>query len=155
MVEVSLTGIGFSSGTREPYLFFQEVESGYELSAPLHLHEAELLIREIKGEHLNAPSIYETFATFLSSENYKITHTIFSEVIGDSIIAKVHLKKGIKEKSIKVSAGQGVLLSLYLGTPVFVEENVVKVIKALSSEQLNISASFPKISQSAPYCSFF
>lgn len=118
-------------------LVLEDIEEGLELPMVISALDARPLLAELEGERSFRPNTHDLFSTFISATDYRIERMNIHDFRQGVFYATLALGSENKE-SIEMDCRptDGVALALRAKSPIFVEQEVMKRVGILLSNDI-------------------
>jgi bifunctional DNase/RNase len=121
--------------TNSPIVVQKEVEGQRTLPIWIGLLEATAIASELEGIKFSRPMTHDLLKNIMGLMNVKVNRVEVCDLKNNTYFAVIHINHNGKEMSIDARPSDALAISLRMGAPIFVAEDVIK-----KSSQVEIKA---------------
>jgi len=121
--------------TNSPIVLLKEVEGQRTLPIWIGLLEATAIASELEGIKFSRPMTHDLLKNIMGLMNVKVNRVEVCDLKNNTYFAVIHIDHNGKEMSIDARPSDALAISLRMGAPIFVAEDVIK-----KSSQVEIKA---------------
>ena len=130
-----ISGLTVDPLTNSPIVLLKEVEGQRTLPIWIGLLEATAIASELEGIKFSRPMTHDLLKNIMGLMNVKVNRVEVSDLKNNTYFAVIHINHNGKEMSIDARPSDALAISLRMGAPIFVAEDVIK-----KSSQVEIKA---------------
>jgi uncharacterized protein len=120
-----IKGIALDKETELPIVLLQEKAGNDILPLPIGPFEASAIIIEIEGVHPPRPLTHDLLSEFFRKHKFRICSLEIYDIIEDTIMARIHYKKGFKKHKMEVRPSDGIALAIREEAPIYTYKHVL------------------------------
>jgi len=130
-----ISGLTVDPLTNSPIVLLKEVEGQRTLPIWIGLLEATAIASELEGIKFSRPMTHDLLKNIMGLMNVKVNRVEVCDLKNNTYFAVIHIDHNGKEMSIDARPSDALAISLRMGAPIFVAEDVIK-----KSSQVEIKA---------------
>jgi bifunctional DNase/RNase len=130
-----ISGLTVDPLTNSPIVLLKEVEGQRTLPIWIGLLEATAIASELEGIKFSLPMTHDLLKNIMGLMNVKVNRVEVCDLKNNTYFAVIHINHNGKEMSIDARPSDALAISLRMGAPIFVAEDVIK-----KSSQVEIKA---------------
>jgi len=130
-----ISGLTVDPLTNSPIVLLKEVEGQRTLPIWIGLLEATAIASELEGIKFSRPMTHDLLKNIMGLMNVKVNRVEVCDLKNNTYFAVIHINHNGKEMSIDARPSDALAISLRMGAPIFVAEDVIK-----KSSQVEITA---------------
>jgi hypothetical protein len=130
-----ISGLTVDPLTNSPIVLLKEVEGQRILPIWIGLLEATAIASELEGIKFSRPMTHDLLKNIMGLMNVKVNRVEVCDLKNNTYFAVIHINHNGKEMSIDARPSDALAISLRMGAPIFVAEDVIK-----KSSQVEITA---------------
>jgi uncharacterized protein len=130
-----ISGLTVDPLTNSPIVLLKEVEGQRTLPIWIGLLEATAIASELEGIKFSRPMTHDLLKNIMGLMNVKVNRVEVCDLKNNTYFAVIHINHNGKEMSIDARPSDALAISLRMGAPIFVAEDVIK-----KSSQVEIKA---------------
>ena len=130
-----ISGLTVDPLTNSPIVLLKEVEGQRTLPIWIGLLEATAIASELEGIKFSRPMTHDLLKNLMGLMNVKVNRVEVCDLKNNTYFAVIHINHNGKEMSIDARPSDALAISLRMGAPIFVAEDVIK-----KSSQVEITA---------------
>ena len=130
-----ISGLTVDPLTNSPIVLLKEVEGQRTLPIWIGLLEATAIASELEGIKFSRPMTHDLLKNIMGLMNVKVNRVEVCDLKNNTYFAIIHINHDGKEMSIDARPSDALAISLRMGAPIFVAEDVIK-----KSSQVEIKA---------------
>jgi bifunctional DNase/RNase len=130
-----ISGLTVDPLTNSPIVILKEVDGGRTLPIWIGLLEATAIASELEGIKFSRPMTHDLLKNIMGLVNVKVNRVEVCDLKNNTYFALIHFNHGGREMSIDARPSDALALSLRVGAPIFVAEEVIK-----KSSQVDLKA---------------
>jgi len=130
-----ISGLTVDPLTNSPIVLLKEVEGQRTLPILIGLLEATAIASEREGIKFSRPMTHDLLKNIMGLMNVKVNRVEVCDLKNNTYFAVIHINHNGKEMSIDARPSDALAISLRMGAPIFVAEDVIK-----KSSQVEIKA---------------
>jgi len=130
-----IAGLTVDPLTNSPIVLLKEVEGQRTLPIWIGLLEATAIASELEGIKFSRPMTHDLLKNIMGLMNVKVNRVEVCDLKNNTYFAVIHINHNGKEMSIDARPSDALAISLRMGAPIFVAEDVIK-----KSSQVEITA---------------
>jgi bifunctional DNase/RNase len=130
-----ISGLTVDPLTNSPIVLLKEVEGQRTLPIWIGLLEATAIASELEGIKFSRPMTHDLLKNIMGVMNVKVNRVEVCDLKNNTYFAVIHINHNGKEMSIDARPSDALAISLRMGAPIFVAEDVIK-----KSSQVEIKA---------------
>ena len=130
-----IAGLTVDPLTNSPIVLLKEVEGQRTLPIWIGLLEATAIASELEGIKFSRPMTHDLLKNLMGLMNVKVNRVEVCDLKNNTYFAVIHINHNGKEMSIDARPSDALAISLRMGAPIFVAEDVIK-----KSSQVEITA---------------
>jgi uncharacterized protein len=130
-----ISGLTVDPLTNSPIVLLKEVEGQRTLPIWIGLLEATAIASELEGIKFSRPMTHDLLKNLMGLMNVKVNRVEVCDLKNNTYFALIHINHNGKELSIDARPSDALAISLRMGAPIFVAEDVIQ-----KSSQVEIKA---------------
>jgi bifunctional DNase/RNase len=130
-----ISGLTVDPLTNSPIVLLKEVEGQRTLPIWIGLLEATAIASELEGIKFSRPMTHDLLKNLMGVMNVKVNRVEVCDLKNNTYFALIHINHNGKEMSIDARPSDALAISLRMGAPIFVAEEVID-----KSSQVDIKA---------------
>jgi bifunctional DNase/RNase len=130
-----ISGLTVDPLTNSPIVLLKELEGQRTLPIWIGLLEATAIASELEGIKFSRPMTHDLLKNIMGLMNVKVNRVEVCDLKNNTYFAVIHINHNGKEMSIDARPSDALAISLRMGAPIFVAEDVIK-----KSSQVEIKA---------------
>jgi bifunctional DNase/RNase len=130
-----ISGLTVDPLTNSPIVLLKEVEGQRTLPIWIGLLEATAIASELEGIKFSRPMTHDLLKNIMGLMNVKVNRVEVCDLKNNTYFAVIHIDHNGKEMSIDARPSDALAISLRMGAPIFVAEDVIQ-----KSSQVEIKA---------------
>ena len=130
-----ISGLTVDPLTNSPIVLLKEVEGQRTLPIWIGLLEATAIASELEGIKFSRPMTHDLLKNIMGLMNVKVNRVEVCDLKNNTYFAVIHINHDGKDMSIDARPSDALAISLRMGAPIFVAEDVIK-----KSSQVEIKA---------------
>jgi bifunctional DNase/RNase len=130
-----ISGLTLDPLTNSPIVILKEVDGDRTLPIWIGLLEATAIASELEGIKFSRPMTHDLLKTIIDRIDIEVNKIEVCDLKNNTYYALIHLNHKGKEISIDARPSDALALSLRMGAPIFVSEEVIK-----KSKQIDLAA---------------
>ena len=130
-----ISGLTVDPLTNSPIVLLKEVEGQRTLPIWIGLLEATAIASELEGIKFSRPMTHDLLKNIMGLMNVKVNRVEVCDLKNNTYFAMIHINHNGKDMSIDARPSDALAISLRMGAPIFVAEDVIK-----KSSQVEIKA---------------
>ncbi len=130
-----ISGLTVDPLTNSPIVLLKEVEGQRTLPIWIGLLEATAIASELEGIKFSRPMTHDLLKNIMGLMNVKVNRVEVCDLKNNTYFALIHINHDGKEISIDARPSDALAISLRMGAPIFVAEDVIS-----KSSQVDIKA---------------
>jgi uncharacterized protein len=130
-----ISGLTVDPLTNSPIVLLKEVEGQRTLPIWIGLLEATAIASELEGIKFSRPMTHDLLKNIMGLMNVKVNRVEVCDLKNNTYFAVIHINHNGKEMSIDARPSDALAISLRMGAPIFVAEDVIQ-----KSSQVEIKA---------------
>jgi bifunctional DNase/RNase len=130
-----ISGLTVDPLTNSPIVILKEVDGERTLPIWIGLLEATAIASELEGIKFSRPMTHDLLKNIMGLVDVKVNRVEVCDLKNNTYFALIHINHGGKEISIDARPSDALALSLRMGAPIFVAEEVIK-----KSSQIDLKA---------------
>lgn len=130
-----ISGLTVDPLTNSPIVLLKEVEGQRTLPIWIGLLEATAIASELEGIKFSRPMTHDLLKNLMGIMNVKVNRVEVCDLKNNTYFALIHINHNGKEMSIDARPSDALAISLRMGAPIFVSEEVID-----KSSQVEIKA---------------
>jgi hypothetical protein len=121
-----ISGLTVDPLTNSPIVLLKEVEGQRVLPIWIGLLEATAIASELEGIKFSRPMTHDLLKNIMGLMNVKVNRVEVCDLKNNTYFAVIHINHNGKEMSIDARPSDALAISLRMGAPIFVAEDVIK-----------------------------
>ena len=121
-----ISGLTVDPLTNSPIVLLKEVEGQRILPIWIGLLEATAIASELEGIKFSRPMTHDLLKNIMGLMNVKVNRVEVCDLKNNTYFAVIHINHNGKEMSIDARPSDALAISLRMGAPIFVAEDVIK-----------------------------
>lgn len=121
-----ISGLTVDPLTNSPIVLLKEVEGQRTLPIWIGLLEATAIASELEGIKFSRPMTHDLLKNIMGLMNVKVNRVEVCDLKNNTYFAVIHINHNGKEMSIDARPSDALAISLRMGAPIFVAEDVIK-----------------------------
>jgi uncharacterized protein len=130
-----IAGLTVDPLTNSPIVILKEIQGEKTLPIWIGLLEATAIASELEGIKFSRPMTHDLLRNIMSVVDVKVNRVEVCDLKNNTYFAIIHLTHGGKEMSIDARPSDALAISLRMGAPIFVSDDVIK-----KSAQIDLKA---------------
>jgi bifunctional DNase/RNase len=130
-----IAGLTVDPLTNSPIVILKEIQGEKTLPIWIGLLEATAIASELEGIKFSRPMTHDLLRNIMSVVDVKVNRVEVCDLKNNTYFAIIHLTHGGKEMSIDARPSDALAISLRMGAPIFVSDEVIK-----KSAQIDLKA---------------
>ena len=130
-----ISGLTVDPVTNNPIVILKEKNGERTLPIWIGLLEATAIASELEGIHFSRPMTHDLLKSIMETIDVRVSKIEVCDLRNNTYYALIHIKHGGKEISIDARPSDALALSLRVGAPIFVAEDVIS-----KSVQIDVQA---------------
>jgi hypothetical protein len=130
-----ISGLTVDPLTNSPIVLLKEVEGQRTLPIWIGLLEATAIASELEGIKFSRPMTHDLLKNLMGIMNVKVNRVEVCDLKNNTYFALIHIDHNGKEMSIDARPSDALAISLRMGAPIFVADEVID-----KSSQIEIKA---------------
>ena len=121
-----ISGLTVDPLTNSPIVLLKELEGQRTLPIWIGLLEATAIASELEGIKFSRPMTHDLLKNIMGLMNVKVNRVEVCDLKNNTYFALIHINHNGKEMSIDARPSDALAISLRMGAPIFVAEDVIK-----------------------------
>jgi uncharacterized protein len=130
-----ISGLTVDPLTNSPIVILKEVDGERTLPIWIGLLEATAIASELEGIKFSRPMTHDLLKNLMGLVNVKVNRVEVCDLKNNTYFALIHINHGGREMSIDARPSDALAISLRMGAPIFVAEEVIN-----KSSQIDLKA---------------
>jgi bifunctional DNase/RNase len=130
-----ISGLTVDPLTNSPIVILKEVDGERTLPIWIGLLEATAIASELEGIKFSRPMTHDLLKNIMGVVDVKVNRVEVCDLKNNTYFALIHINHGGREMSIDARPSDALALSLRMGAPIFVAEEVIT-----KSSQIDLKA---------------
>ena len=130
-----IAGLTVDPLTNSPIVILKEIQGERTLPIWIGLLEATAIASELEGIKFSRPMTHDLLRNIMSQVDVKVNRVEVCDLKNNTYFAVIHLTHGGKEMTIDARPSDALAISLRMGAPIFVSDDVIK-----KSAQIDLKA---------------
>jgi bifunctional DNase/RNase len=130
-----IAGLTVDPLTNSPIVILKEIQGERTLPIWIGLLEATAIASELEGIKFSRPMTHDLLRNIMSEVDVKVNRVEVCDLKNNTYFALIHLTHGGKEMTIDARPSDALAISLRMGAPIFVSDDVIK-----KSAQIDLKA---------------
>ena len=130
-----ISGLTVDSLTNSPIVILKETEGDRTLPIWIGLLEATAIASELEGINFSRPMTHDLLKNIMELIEMRVEKVEVCDLRNNTYYALIHIRYNGKEMSIDARPSDALAISLRVGAPIFVEEEVIQ-----KSKQIDLQA---------------
>ena len=121
-----ISALAVDTITKSPIVLLKEIDGEKTLPIWIGLLEANAIAVELEGIHLARPMTHDLLKNILEMIGVKVVKVEITELKNNTFYALIHIQYKKQELTIDARPSDALALSLRVGAPIFVAEEVIE-----------------------------
>jgi len=130
-----IAGLTVDPLTNSPIVILKEIQGERTLPIWIGLLEATAIASELEGIKFSRPMTHDLLRNIMSEVNLKVSRVEVCDLKNNTYFALIHMTHQGKEMSIDARPSDALAISLRMGAPIFVSDDVIQ-----KSAQIDLKA---------------
>jgi bifunctional DNase/RNase len=130
-----IAGLTVDPLTNSPIVILKEIQGERTLPIWIGLLEATAIASELEGIKFSRPMTHDLLRNIMSEVNLKVNRVEVCDLKNNTYFALIHMTHQGKEMSIDARPSDALAISLRMGAPIFVSDDVIE-----KSAQIDLKA---------------
>lgn len=121
-----VSGLTVDPLTNSPIVILKEINGEQTLPIWIGLLEATAIASELEGIKFSRPMTHDLLKNIMDTIQVKVLRVEVCDLRNNTYYALIHLRRGEQELTIDARPSDALALSLRVGAPIFVAEDVIR-----------------------------